>query len=299
MGLAQIGCAGEASAADSNSGGAVDQSVKGSDGSRQFLAHQQLLLDSALDHLRPAVSGKLNLYFVGVAGSAEQKVFAREIQSIGSQFERKFAGSGHVIELINSPRTSQTIPIATPDSLRATINRIAALIDRKRDILFLYLTSHGSRDHRLSFNLPGVPMTDLSAASLAEILDQSGIDNLVVVISACYSGGFIPQLQGDHRLIMTAAAADRTSFGCSDSSEFTYFGRAYFEEGLGLTNSFVAAFGVATNHVARRELAEGAIPSSPQMSIGRAIRPVLEDYRWQLTETKRVCQTADSGQPCQ
>ena len=67
---------------------------------------------------------------------------------------------------------------------------------------------------------------------LARLLEPLAERNLVIVISACYSGGFIDALKDERTLVMTAARADRTSFGCSDDSDFTYFGRALFAEAL-------------------------------------------------------------------
>lgn len=63
-----------------------------------------------------------------------------------------------------------------------------------------------------------------------------------MVISACYSGGFIPFLEDENTLIMTVEAYNRTSFGCSDDAEITYFGRAFFKESLLESASFEAAF---------------------------------------------------------
>ncbi|HEV7392919.1 MAG TPA: C13 family peptidase [Burkholderiales bacterium] len=59
----------------------------------------------------------------------------------------------------------------------------------------------------------------LSASELGKLLKESGIRHKVVVISACYSGGFIDAVRSDHTLVITAARHDRTSFGCSDENE--------------------------------------------------------------------------------
>lgn len=171
-------------------------------------------------------------------------------------------------------------------------------MDRHRDILFLYLTSHGSRNARFSLWLPDVPMTDLDGATLESILNESGIENQVVVISACFSGGFIGPLQDDHRLIITAAASDRTSFGCSNEADYTYFGRAYFHDALDVTHSFIAAFDYAAKLVYQRETAAEFIPSRPQISAGPAIRPILEDYRRQLDAQLGTCRHQDARAGC-
>ena len=63
-----------------------------------------------------------------------------------------------------------------------------------------------------------------------------------MVISACYSGGFLDALKDEDTLMITAARHDRQSFGCADENEFTYFGRAYFEEALPQASWFQEAF---------------------------------------------------------
>jgi len=46
----------------------------------------------------------------------------------------------------------------------------------------------------------------------------------VISVSACCSGSWIAPLAGDTALVMTAADADHTSYGCGRRSELTFFG---------------------------------------------------------------------------
>jgi hypothetical protein len=97
----------------------------------------------------------------------------------------------------------------------------------------------------------------------------------------------IPVLQSDTTFIATAAAADRTSFGCGRADDFTYFGRAFFDEALRQTHSFVDAFERAKAAVSRREEAEKRPPSHPQVFVGPAIRPKLEQLEQRLSAGAR------------
>ena len=133
-------------------------------------------------------------------------------------------------------------------------------MDPDEDILFLYLTSHGAENRHIEASLPPVPMNDLSAKQLKKMLDRSGIKWRVIVISACYSGGFIDILKGENSLVITAARKDRTSFGCANGRDYTDFGKAYFDEALRQTWSFVDAFALAKETVAKREKARGYDP---------------------------------------
>jgi hypothetical protein len=118
------------------------------------------------------------------------------------------------------------------------------------------------------------------------MLKESGIRWKVVVVSACYSGGFIDPLKDAQTLIITAARHDRTSFGCADENDFTYFGRAYFKESLPQSASFGDAFNQAKKLVEKWESddmkgnpkSEETKHSEPQIYIGKKIDQYLKTW---------------------
>lgn len=254
----------------------------------KVLYGQVALLQQQLATLQPGRAGVVDLFFVGVAADAEQDVFMREVQSIEQLFAQRFAEPAHILALINNRTTLDTVPLASASALTATLQRVAAVMDRDEDILFLYLTSHGSEDHRLSVQFPPLQLHDIEPAQLRRMLDDTGIVHRVVVVSACYSGGFVDALRNDDTLVITAAAADRTSFGCSNEADFTYFGKAYFDEALRHTFSFIDAFATAKVSIAEREQQQGFELSDPQIVIGKNIAGVLA--RWQAQQA-----AAESG----
>lgn len=141
----------------------------------------------------------------------------------------------------------------------------------------LFLTSHGSADHRLSVEFAPLQLDQIGPADLRAMLDQAGIRFRIVVISACYSGGFIPALADERTLLMTATAGDRTSFGCSTDSPLTFFTDALFNQALRAEPSLPRAFAQARLFVAQRERAQGlSPPSDPQISAGAAIVDKLD-----------------------
>ena len=192
--------------------------------------------------IAPSDPAHINLYFVGVAGDGTQEVFHREVDYVRRQFERDFGAGGRSISLINSRATVDTAPMATRTSLRETLHTVAQKMDRQRDILFLFLTSHGTPEHELVLDQEGIMIPMLPAKTLAALVNEQQFRWKVIVVSACYAGGFIAPLQDDHTLIITAARKDRSSFGCADDNEFTYFGRAFFKEALPRSSSFEQAF---------------------------------------------------------
>ncbi|HEY3697769.1 MAG TPA: C13 family peptidase [Spongiibacteraceae bacterium] len=243
---------------------------------------QPKLLNDALAQLQPGRNATVDLYFVGFAPYAEQSVFKREISSVETLLRTRFDTATHAITLINNAGTLHKTPLATVTALELALKRVGQVMNPDEDILFLYLTSHGSREHHLSVQFTPLKLVDLTPEQLRKMLDAAGIKWRVIAISACYSGGFIDALKTDNTLVMTAAAADKTSFGCSDEESFTYFGKAYFDEALRKTASFIDAFAIAKASVTAREKAGGYDPSNPQIALGKNIEAKLREFEKQI-----------------
>jgi hypothetical protein len=237
---------------------------------------QPKLLAQALDALQPERPGEVDLYFVAFAGWASQDVFMKEANSVTELFDERFGTKARSLRLINNAATVAEVPIASRTALEQSLHRMAALMNKDEDILFLFMTSHGSQAHKLSLDFGVMRFNDIDPQVLRKLLDDSGIRHLVV--SACYSGGFVDALKDDNTLVITAAAADRNSFGCSNENDYTYFGKAYFDEALRKTWSFVEAFENAKPIIAAREKREDYTPSDPQIALGKDIVPVLEAF---------------------
>ena len=141
--------------------------------------------------------------------------------------------------------------------------------------MLLHIATHGDNDYRLVLDLTPLELAQLTPSALARMLADSGIKWKVIVISACFSGGFIEPLKDDNTLIITAADAFHSSFGCDYDSDYTWFSQALYDEALRETFSFVEAFEAAKEAVDDRERAEGYPPSNPQMFAGAAMRKKL------------------------
>jgi len=157
-------------------------------------------------------------------------------------------------------------------------------MNRDRDVLVLMLTSHGNRE--------GLAVTDgplirdaLAPSDLQRVLDEAQIRWRVIVVSACYSGVFIPKLQSDTTLVITAADENHTSFGCADNRDLTWFGEALLQDALPQACSLSFAFQDASWLIRRREAEQGMIHSNPQMFIGAQMQEKLD----QVDITSRKC----------
>ncbi len=248
---------------------------------------QPELVDRAVAGLSPERSGVTDLYLVAFAGYARQNVFRYEAEKVTALFDARFDTKGRSVALINNAETADRTPIASATNLKNVLAGVAARMNRDEDVLFLFLTSHGSPQ---SFVVEFSPLwlNSISPADLDQMLDEAGIKWRVVVVSACYSGGFMDPLKDDNSLIITAARADRTSFGCSNENEYTYFGDAYFNQELRRQSSFIAAFDSAAATIAKRERAEDLPSSEPQIYVGSAIRAKLAEFERRLSAGQAV-----------
>ena len=239
---------------------------------------QPRLLARALGDLVPGRADVPNLYYVGMAGYASQDVFMKEVIAAETLFKERFGAAGRTIKLINNSKTLGDVPAAGINALQATLDGVGRAMDKDKDILFLFLTSHGGRDHKFSLDMWPWRFGDLDPKRLRGLIDASGIKWKVVVVSACYSGGFVEALKSPTTLVITAAAPDKNSFGCSNEAEFTYFGKAYFDQALRQTLSFTEAFELARAEVIEREAKEKQTPSEPQISLGVEMAAKLQAF---------------------
>jgi len=244
----------------------------------QVIYDQQSLVRRALAGLGPRVKGRPNLYLVAFAGDGGEDVFRNEAEYAALLFRKRFGPSVHALVLENNPATLQNHPLADWSNLESVLDGLAAAM-RPDDILMLYFTSHGSDDHYLLVDMDPLPLDQIGARDLPGILAEHRFKWKVVVVNACYSGGFVPPLQGPDTLVMSAASADRSSFGCGSESQITYFGDAFLNHALNDTDDFVQAFHQASGLIAGWENRDHLPHSRPQISVGSGIAGQLARWR--------------------
>lgn len=256
---------------------------------QELMEAQPQLLTQRLKEIRKQRPGVIDVYTLTFAPYSDEDVFKRESAMVADVMARRFDASGRSLQLVNHVHTVQEWPWATPRNLRRAIQRVAAVMDRDEDILFLHLTSHGARNGELAAEFWPMTVFPVRPADLQAWLDEAGIRYRVISISACYSGSWIPTLAGDGTLVMTAADAEHTSYGCGRGSELTFFGRAMYDEQLrNNTLSFEAAHATAREIIRKREEEAGKDDgySNPQISMGPAIKPRLARLEEQLKKNQ-------------
>ena len=226
------------------------------------LLNQGKLLDKALKAVPPSTPA-IELYSLVLGGDGKQSVFLREADYVGDMLASRFGSRGQ-IRLVNHRDHLMDRPMATRENLHRAAKTLAERTGPE-DLVFIYLTSHGTHDHELVLDQPRLELADLPAEDLAAALAPLKHRDKIIVVSACYSGGFIPALKDERTLIMTASEANKVSFGCSEEADFTYFGNALFAQALNQTDDLQKAFALARQYVAEREKTDNFEPSEPQI----------------------------------
>ncbi|MGB8857220.1 MAG: C13 family peptidase [Burkholderiales bacterium] len=256
----------------------------------QVFHSQPGLFKAALDALQPERPGVSDLYFVGFAAYANEDVFMKELRVIEQLLRERFDTQGRSVMLINNPQSAADTPIATSTNLNWALTKIGSLMNRDEDVAFVYLTSHGSRQHELSVDFWPLRLNQITPITLKKMLDDAGIKWRMVVVSACFSGGYIEPLKDDYTLIMTASDPKQTSFGCGSESDFTYFAKALFDQELRQSHSFTLAFDKAKASILKREKTENFEPSNPQIFAGEKMLVKLQEMetRWSHMSTPQT-----------
>jgi len=246
-----------------------------------LLFTQQSRIDRVLASIQRAPDPDGEAFFVGFAGVGEEKVFAQEIELASQVIGARFAVGDRRLTLVNDARDLTDAPLASLSALQYALRGLAAKMNLERDVLFLAISSHGSQDPAIAVSNADLPFNDVTDADLAAALRQSGIKWRVIIISACYAGGFIEALRNPQTIVITAAAADRTSFGCGSDSDLTYFGEAFYRDALPGAGTLREAFERARASIAQRERREHVDASRPQAYFGKE----LEDKVTLLTRS--------------
>lgn len=223
----------------------------------------------AVRGIAPGTVDRANVYFLGFAGDDSQEIFTREVRYASAVVASRVDPPGRNLLLLNNRAANDAgSPIASIGTLRLALEVLTGRMDVDRDILFLYLTSHGLPSHDLYVANGDLPLEQISPGRLRAVLDSFGFRRKIIVVSACFSGEFARILADDSSVVLTASRADRPSFGCRDSRRMTYFGEALWQYAMQRAASVEQAFGLARSRVAEMERDSGLTPSEPQLLVG-------------------------------
>jgi hypothetical protein len=235
--------------------------------SPQEALRQHDLMAASLNGLRPERAGVQDVYVIA-AGLWGDPVFEREASRSAEALAESLGAEGRAIVMTaGGPIGPRSYPAASPEHLQQAIGKVGALINPTEDLVVVFITSHGS-PAGAALHEQGRLRGTLSPNALAGSLREAGIARRIVIVSACYSGVFVPALANDDTIVMTAASADRQSFGCEPNNDWTFFGDALISHGVMQGKPLLRAFEEGRTLISQWEQRERATPSNPQIFVG-------------------------------
>ena len=256
---------------------------------QQLAEHRRL--DAALAALRPQRPGVVDAYVVVIALDGDP-VFGREAREAGRVLANRFDAVGHTMVLANDEGDSKADAPGSPQTLALALARAAELMDRNEDVLVLYSTSHGEADEGLIYKDMQRGAGIISPTRLAGMLDELGFRNRLLMLQACFSGQFVPPLANSNTIVVTAAAADRSSFGCQAGNDWTFFGDALVNHAFRQPLPLDVQLRRAAALISAAEERDHLLPSNPQVSMGSDTAKWLD----QLDEREPKSASAPVGQ---
>ena len=225
------------------------------------------------------------LLFAGVAMNDQTTAFRNDVL-LAESVARKVDPKAIVFKLVNPvPGQDADVPYATRENIAAVLRNLAALA-RPQDKVMVLLASHGA-DGFLSVQAGKQLLGVASVADLGRWLEPLGDRPTLLVISACHSGSFIDPLRRPNRIILAAAAKDRSSFGCQPKSDNTFFIKELLRQPTLLDLSTRETMRQATVGVTLLEVRmKLAPPSSPQYFYGAQVQDWSNQALGQWLEIK-------------
>ncbi len=241
---------------------------------------------AALNSLPPQRPGIADAYVLSLS-LWNDPVFENEAKEAAAILGRHFDATERTLVLsAGKGQGPRAYPMATPNNIQAALAKIGKTIDPLEDLVVVFVTSHGAQDGSVAIQEHNRMGGALRAQHLRASLAQTGIRQKVIIVSACFSGFFVPPFADPNTIVLTAAAADRTSFGCTPTRDWTYFGDALFSHSLRGGASLVAAYDASLALIsqwedklirdwqalspAQRAREPEPLPSNPQKHVGEA-----------------------------
>jgi len=222
---------------------------------------------------------------------APSEVFDNARRDLGKAFVAAGVAPANISQFSVRPGNypKETVLKSAPQPV---YDRLMTLAKQAPDGCLIYFTSHGAPT--------GVVVDDgiWNPNAVAQMVDAAcGARPTVVVVSACFSGVFVPALEGPNRMILTAARPDRTSFGCGQADRYTYFDGCFLQS-LPQSHDFTALAFATRACVAKLEAdTHASPPSEPQIFIGPQLRPMLPLYAFQPQPSHALASARSSSTP--
>jgi len=201
-----------------------------------------------------------------VAGDDAQPVFDNAVDTL----QRWLGAAGVPISDIHRLSAAPRDPRVEPASAERIIQSIASLRARPGTGCLVFITSHGQEGRGIWLAYSG---EYLEPERLAQALSIgcAGAPS-VVILSSCYSGAFTQgAMRAQNRIVLSAARADRPSFGCQADRTYTVFDECLLGA-LPRAPTWRAVYAASLGCVRARERQLQVLASQPQAWFGAAVR---------------------------
>jgi hypothetical protein len=252
--------------------GCAELSPSDPDAQRQSAALQQQQDAQAVQAASQATGRRV--WFAGFAMNSTSTAFQNDMELVSRRLSEL---GGPVLKYENSDgrQTGKLrFPFATPATLAEALQQISSHAGPD-DIVVVFISTHGNRKI-LSVNVAHQEFKPMTATQLSAALAPLGNRPTVVILAACFSGSFLPELQAERRIVITSASGERASFGCQADSRNTFFTEELFANDFDASKSLSQMMAGAKVRVSRREHALNFPNSEPQMSVGPGLRWLAE-----------------------
>jgi hypothetical protein len=240
--------------------------------SKEGLEKSNALRNAVRDKNRTAagaISGP-RLWYAGFGLEGSSKAFAGDVKLTGQRLQELYPDVISYIAYNDQTVETMQVPLATLPGIENATYEIGRLA-KPQDVAVIMISSHGNQ-HILGVKLDGEYAGPISDNYLEINLRKLKAVPTVVIISACHSGSMIDALKSANRIIITAAAADKSSYGCQPLSENTFFIDAMMGKSLNPELSLHQLFAQMKADIAEREKKEKLTPSDPQMYVGEKMK---------------------------
>lgn len=232
----------------------------------------------------PSAPDARRVIYVGAALHSREDVFDRDIRAT-AEVLRQVYGSALRTVLLSNIRIAQPpreLPLASIDHLDDVFDTLSSH-RRPGDRYIVLLSTHGGQ---------GVLEVEQAArwkqsrllvsAKLARWADQLGPQPTWLILSACFSGSHLRQMNQKHLMAMAASAFDRPSFGCDDRSPNSWFVHELLDAiRVGRVSdpavSLTTVWRRTVEQVMLREQQHKLRPSLPQMRTGPMMLERLDE----------------------
>lgn len=254
----------------------------GNAAAQDLATRHEALLTAQSAAIEKSRAGAPELYLLAAGLSSKQDVFKNDVETMRDLFDKHWNTAGRSLTLIADQSTKESVAYPTRTNLRSAAEAFGQKLNPQKDVFVLFLTSHGASRGLLA-TLPGNATFTFNAVDVRKLLEAAGARYRIVILSACHSGTLMSELADDNTLVMTAAHATRSSFGCTFTHMHTWFTQALFEA-LAASPNFERAFHAAARRIEQREEGGEAFEySMPQIHVGKSVRAKLAEIERRAT----------------